>query len=93
MHGLYEYALWIVPSDNVYRSLVKEISALSMQFSTPKFKPHLTLLGGLTGSKKELLIKTSKLAAATRAFDIKLNKVGVSDNYFKSLFIRADETQ
>jgi 2'-5' RNA ligase len=68
------------------------ISRLSRQYATPVFPPHITLIGNLVGSEKELSSQAQQLATRVRAFEITLTTIGYLDEYFRCLFIQAAET-
>jgi 2'-5' RNA ligase len=85
-------SLWLIPSENIYKSLTKLICQLSKKFSAPSFEPHITLIGKLVGSEEDIISKTSKLSDIIKPFRIRLTWVAYSDNFFRCLFIRAEET-
>ncbi len=87
------YALWLMPSGDVYKRLAKIISQLSGEYSTPDFEPHVTLLPRLIGPEEEIVSKTSQLATLVRPYGIRLTKVDYLDEYFKCLFIKVEETE
>jgi 2'-5' RNA ligase len=87
------YSLWLTPSGGIYKRLVNLISDLSEKYSAPNFKPHISLLGPLVGTEKELIAKASQLAAAVKPYEIKFTKLDYLDEYFRCLFVRAEETE
>lgn len=87
-----EYSLWLIPSGVAYNRLEKVISSLSQQYSTPYFIPHLTIIGDLTESEDKLIEKAKELAACIPVFEVNLNIINFSANYFKAMFIRANRT-
>lgn len=82
-----------MPTGEVYLALANLISYLSKEYSSPRFDPHVTLLGELTGSYEEIESRTSKLSVNLRPYAIKLARVEYLDEYFRSLFIRVEETE
>jgi 2'-5' RNA ligase len=87
------YSIWLIPTGEIYQKLSKIISQLSRKHSAPNFEPHVTLIGDLLGSEKEIIDKTSELAKSLEPFEIKLNKAGYLDNYWRCLFIQAEKTK
>ncbi len=81
-----------MPPGNVYDRLKDIIFRLSLKYSTPKFEPHITLLGGLPGTEEEILSKVSWLSTLLRPFTVKLSKTEYLDEYYRCLFLRAEET-
>ena len=60
---LNEYSLWLLPDKDSMKKLDNIIISLSMDYSSPVFKPHLTLLGRLepAGYIKETYLLASLL--------------------------------
>lgn len=88
-HG---YSLWLMPEGAVYESLSRLISQLAGEHSTCVFEPHVTLLGQLPETEKEILSKTSQLSTILPPQEIKLTTVDYLDEFFRCLFIRAEES-
>ena len=86
------FSLWLMPTGEVYDALENLISDLSKGYSSPRFAPHVTLLGELTGSYEEIETRASRLSVNLRPYAIKLTKLEYLDEYFRSLFIRVEET-
>jgi 2'-5' RNA ligase len=86
------YSLWLMPSGDVYNELAGLISRLSIEYSTPNFEPHVTLIGSLEGSEEDILSKTSQLATLIHPFNIKLTTVDYLDAHFTCLFIKVEKT-
>lgn len=82
-----------MPPGDVCNQLTEVILQLSRKYSTPNFEPHVTLLGGLTGTEEEILSKTSKLANLIQPYAINLTKMDYLDECFKCLFIKVEETE
>lgn len=87
------YSLWLMPSGDVYNRLAKTISQLSREYSAPNFEPHVTLIGSLIGSREEILTKTAKVASLIQPYEIRLTEVSYLDEYFRSLFVKVEETR
>ncbi len=86
------YSLWLMPSGEVYNKLADLIFQLSKEYSAPKFEPHITLIGEVTGLEDEIIKKTSQLANFIKSCSIKLTNVDNLDEYFNYLFIKAEKT-
>jgi 2'-5' RNA ligase len=87
------FSLWLMPTGEVYLALANLISDLSKKYSSPRFAPHVTLLGELNGSHEEIESRASRLSVNLRPHVIKLSKVEYLDEYFRSLFVRVEETE
>ncbi len=81
-----------MPSGNIHAELRELIAQLSQRYAGPVFPPHLTLLGNLSGSEKELIIQTQALAARTRPFPVILTTAGYLSEYFQCVFLQAEAT-
>lgn len=81
------YALWLIPGEPVFNRLAREISRLSLQFSTPRFEPHITLLGRIILPEEKALGKSERLARCLRPFPVELADIDDLDEYFRCLFV------
>ncbi len=93
MANVQKYSLWLRPFGDAAFSLKRRIRDLSAKYGSPSFEPHVTLLGGLTGSEAVLRQLTSSLAASLHPFDIVLTSAGYEDSYFKSLYIHVQKSR
>lgn len=84
-----KYSLWFMPTGRAYDTLVEIISRISLQYSTPKFEPHVTIIPDVVSNENQIIFDTLQLVQLTRPFRIILGKVEYSDEYFKCVFARA----
>ena len=87
-----ECSLWLKPAGKAYDNLADLITNLSRKYSSPVFRPHVTLLDKLIGSEQDLLSRASALAAVVSPLRMHYAKIGYLDEYFKCLFIRVKKT-
>ena len=87
-----KYSLWLMPTGEVYDKFAEIISRLSKEYHSPKFEPHVTLIGAVVGTEEELSVKTAKLAKLIKPFKIKLGKVDYFTERHKALIIRTEKT-
>jgi len=87
------YYIWLMPSGSAYDRLRALILKLSKEYSTPLFEPHITVIGGMIGQEDAIVAKTAELASFVKPCIIKLNKIDHRKEYFKCLFLHAEETQ
>lgn len=94
MHAPVEhvYSLWLMPEGQTALRLQKLIARLSHEYSTPRFEPHVTLIGECDMSETAVLAKTKELASKIQPFDIRLNRIEYLDRYFQCVFIKAEKT-
>lgn len=81
-----------MPIGDFYNRFANVINGLSIKYSSPKFEPHITLLGNIQSTEREILEKTQELARLVKAYTITLTTVGYEDYYFRSLFIKTKKT-
>lgn len=87
------YTLWLVPTGEAFNKFSNIIKKLAMEYGTPVFQPHVTLLGEATDSEKEAIEGTKKLVVDQTPFIVKLNQIGYQDFYFRTLFVYAEKSQ
>lgn len=87
------YSLWLVPDTNsvLYRIIERYITQVAMEYKTPKFVPHVTLLGGLIGDEKDLCSKTKKLAEMLEPYEVQLGEIGSNGIYFQALLSKVSQ--
>ena len=85
--GSGHFALWLMPSGTAHARLAQLITELAREWSGPRFDPHVTLLGGITGETAKIVGQCEQLAASLRPFEIHLTEPGHLDDYYRSLFI------
>jgi len=88
-----KYSLWLVPGGEVYERLASLLDVLSVRHGSPRFAPHVTLLGSIAAPRHEVLQKAAQLAAALRAFPLRLERIDYLDEYFRCLFVRVALTR
>jgi 2'-5' RNA ligase len=86
-------ALWLVPEGAAYEQLSARIDALALRHGSPRFPPHVTLLGGFTGDVAEVLAATARMASATAPFTVRLVAAVVRDEYFRRLVLEVEPTE
>ena len=95
------YSIWLMPEGDVFDKFSKLIIKISDEYNSPKYQPHVTLLGGLVGfTKEEVMSKASELAKSIEPFTITLTEVTYPasypndhEAYYRSLYILAERTQ
>lgn len=85
-----QYSIWLMPSGEVFSKFRNIISELALEQASPLFEPHVTLLGGIEGNKEDMISKTFRLANFLQPVEIKLGEVAYLDEYFRSLFVKAE---
>ncbi len=88
----HSYSIWLMPSGRINKKFSKIILELSKKHKSPKFMPHVTLIGGFTGDKKQMLLKAQILANLIKPFDIKLTETAHLNEFYRSLFVYVKKT-
>jgi 2'-5' RNA ligase len=86
------HSLWLVPRGTAHLKLSEIIRALSERYGTPRFAPHVTLLGRVLKPRREIIGITREVASEHKAISIKLMQPAYTSDYFRSLFIEAEPT-
>ena len=76
-----------MPRGDVYDRLSRIIQRLSDRYGAPQFPPHVTLLGGCVGARRDVIGKSARLAAAVRPLVLRLEEIGFLDEYLRCLFV------
>ncbi len=84
-----EHTIWLMVSD---KKASKTIQEIGKKYSTPVFKPHLTLINGIKGPEKEVVKKFSLLAKDIGRIQLEPDGLGYSSEFFKCIFIRIKKT-
>lgn len=87
------YSLWLMPTGELYHRLAETIARLSDAHDAPKFKPHVTLLGGLAMPEEEILAQTARLAERLKPYRLKLTTLATGEAHFQCLYILVKPTR
>lgn len=87
------FSLWLMPKGEIAGELGALIMRLSREHSTPAFKPHVTLIGGIDLPSATAIARADELAAKIKPFDVTLGHLEHRDHYFRCVFIKAEQTK
>jgi 2'-5' RNA ligase len=87
------YSLWLLPDQAASETFTELIDHLSGRFHGPRFDPHVTLLGWVTGAEAELAEATARLAQQLPA-SLRLRPQGLGGDmyYFRCLYLKLEKT-
>lgn len=88
-----EYSILLIPKGKVHAQLSNLIDKLSDKYNTPRFEPHITLIGKINKSKKQIISETLELSKNLSPLKIKINNPAHFHEYYKSLFLKAEKTK
>lgn len=88
------YSLWLTPDicSEAYTKYSSCIASIADRYGTPRFLPHVTLLGGVQGSEKDLYDRAWRLAERLAPYEIALDRIGSNGVYFQILFLEVVQT-
>jgi 2'-5' RNA ligase len=79
-------SLWLVPAEPALALLQEAVKSTAKQHSGPVFKPHCTLLAGLSGSEDAVVQQTKELAAHLQPIQASIEALASKNLYFQSVF-------
>ena len=82
------YALWLLPDAATSEAFGKVITRLSERYQAPRFTPHVTLLGWITGSEQQLIQTTAELAQRLRVLHLHGIGFGGEQYYFRCFYLK-----
>ena len=85
------HSLWLVPEQPERRHLQNLIDQLSSRLDSPKFCPHITVLGDIAVSAEHLFRAAKPLAESTACLRLEIKRLETGSSYFQSLFLRIDD--
>lgn len=71
----------------MFSRLTREVARLSRQMSTPRFEPHITLLGRIMLPEGKVLERSKQLAGLLRPSRIELADIDHLDEFFRCVFV------
>ena len=86
------FSLWLVPEPAAQRRLAAEIARFSRRLRTPRFPPHVTLIGGLSRPPREVTEPAARLARGVAPFRLRLARVGQASRFYRSVFLAFEKS-
>ena len=81
-------SLWLVPEGEAAERFGGLVARLAAAHGTPRFHPHVTLIGGI-GAEDFVSESAEALAAATAPFDITLARPVGRDEFYRAVVVEA----
>lgn len=82
-----ELSVWLLPCRDDRSTLAEKIDNLAHQYSSPRFVPHVTVLGPLTAEISQASERLRELASQFQPFDVLTTGVSHGPARFKAVFI------
>ena len=86
------YSLWIEPPKEVADKYLAIIDGLAIRYEAEFFVPHLTLYTPIIGDESEVIKAVEALASEVKPIEIRLGAIESLDEFYRALYISADET-
>lgn len=80
------YSVWLMPEPDWAREFKRIVEDLAERFGTPKFVPHLTLIGGQPFDRVDLRRRVESLIPGTVPIWRPIVDVAIGDAYFRSFY-------
>lgn len=93
MSEVTRYALWLLPDAAVSDTFGEVIGRLSTRYHGPRFTPHVTLLGWVTGSEQQLMQTTAQLAQQLRVLNLRGAGFDGEQYYFRCFYLKLEASQ
>jgi 2'-5' RNA ligase len=87
-----EFSLWIIPPEPACGVFSEVVTQLSDRFSSPRFIPHVTLLGEVLSTRKDVLTKTTELAGRVSPLRITIDSIATSRDHFRCIYASGHKT-
>jgi 2'-5' RNA ligase len=85
-------SLWLLPATGIREGLAQAIDTLAARLGTPRFEPHLTLLGAIERPEADVLARVRDLAAICPPLELPVLGIDGLDDPFRCLFLRLAAT-
>lgn len=86
------YSIWLEFDINSASLIRQIIENLSSKFNSPLFDPHLTLLPGIEDDENELISHFSHFVRDLSSFQIEIESVEHSDEFYKCVFLEVKKS-
>ncbi|MFK7814786.1 MAG: 2'-5' RNA ligase family protein [Gammaproteobacteria bacterium] len=83
------YSLWLRPDQAQINKITKIISELSHRFNSMPFPPHISLLTSISADTTIITKACENIIAHHSVFNIILEQIGYTENYYRNLYILA----
>jgi 2'-5' RNA ligase len=80
------YSIWLMPEAAWEQEFSAIVDELATRFSTPRFRPHLTIVGGRPFDRADLKRRLSAAVAGTAPIEAAILDVAVGDAFFRSFY-------
>ncbi|MBM3532115.1 MAG: hypothetical protein FJX60_03640 [Alphaproteobacteria bacterium] len=80
------YSIWLMPELAWEREFTAIVDDLAERFSTPRFTPHLTIIGGRPFDSADLARRVAPVAAGMAAIEAPVLGIAIGDSFFRSFY-------
>lgn len=93
MTEITRYALWLLPAEPVSTAFADLIESLRKSYRGPRFAPHVTLLGWVTGTEEALAQATAQLAAQLEPLTLRPVGLDGEPYYFRCFYLKLEKSE
>ena len=86
-------SIWLMPAKNDQAYLQNIIHGLSLEYKAPVFLPHCTLYSPTDMARSELEEILKYVANGTSPLSVTANRLNITSNIWKTLFIELEKSQ
>jgi 2'-5' RNA ligase len=86
------YSIWVVPPEPIFSQLQEIIDSLSQKYDSPRFNPHMTILGTVDRKLEDVQNAAKVLVGKLSNLKLSLGPVSFSTTYYQSVFVRVIST-
>lgn len=79
-------SIWLLPAADDQTMLASIVAELADRHGSPRFLPHLTIVGDVPRAPDQLHDVTRAIATATSVFTAPIRDIATSDLYFRSFY-------
>jgi 2'-5' RNA ligase len=86
------YSLWWKPAGTTFETLAQVIREFAQEHGDTPFEPHVTLLGNVGGTEREILRTSAELAGSLRPVPTVLTGPAYGREHFQCVYMLVDQT-
>lgn len=86
------YAVSAIPSKDANMRLKKLMKGLRSKFGGPKFDPHLTIVGPLSLTREDALLKFKEACQGLKAYPAQAKAVSAGNSFWQTVYVLLEPT-
>ncbi|XP_074568427.1 cyclic phosphodiesterase-like [Curcuma longa] len=86
------YSVWALPPDDVRDRIKRIMAALRSEFGGPAFEPHITVVGAISLTPEDALLRFRSACAALSRYPVRVYAAGRGTFFYQCVFLLVDPT-